>query len=123
MQIFGHKWINSQKFYKIKNITDIKKTPPNSLVSLEPLTYSIEIAKYCQRNLIPFVIEANSIKDAIFANILGAKYILSSKEFAKQIMPIAQHYLFDAQILAQISNENEIEEMANMGVDGVVFMF
>jgi hypothetical protein len=120
MQIFGHKWIHSSTFYNIENIEDINNTPSNSIVSLKPLSDSIDIARYCQKNLIPFTIEVNSIKDAIFANLLGAKYIISSKEFAKKIMPIAQNYLFDTQILAQISQEDEIEEMAKAGVDGII---
>jgi len=120
MQIFGHKWIHSSTFYNIENIEDISNTPSNSIVSLKPLSDSIDMARYCQKNSIPFTIEVNSIKDAIFANLLGAKYIISSKEFAKKIMPIAQNYLFDTQILAQISKEDEIEEMAKAGVDGVI---
>ncbi|MCK4442160.1 MAG: hypothetical protein KAU90_09125 [Sulfurovaceae bacterium] len=121
MQIFGHPWVNSPKFYKIESIKDIENTLPNSIVSISPLPYSIDIAKYCQKNLIPFVIETNSIKESIFANILGAKYIISSPNLAKDIMPIAQNYLFDTQVLATISKEEEIEDMAKVGVDGVIF--
>ncbi|HHD81474.1 MAG TPA: hypothetical protein ENK99_07815 [Campylobacterales bacterium] len=122
MQIFNHSWINSPKFYKIESIKDIENTPPNSIVSLSPLPYSIDIAKYCQKNLVPFIIEVNSIKDSIFANILGAKYIISSPNLAKEIMPIAQNYLFDTQVLATISKEDEIEDMARVGVDGVMLI-
>ena len=40
---------------------------------------------------------------------------------AKEIQSIAQHYLFDAQIVVIIKNEDEIEQYAQMGIDGVVF--
>ena len=123
MLIFGHKFIESPKFYKIDTITDIKETPSNSVVLLSNLENSIDIAKYCKKNSIPFAIEVSSIKDAIFSNLLNAKYIVSSKELAKSIMPIAQNYLFDSLVLAKIISEDEIEEMAKSSVDGVTFNF
>ncbi len=123
MLIFGHKWIESPKFYKIESIEDIKDTPPNSTLFLSNLEEYIDIAKYCKKNSIPFAIEVNSIKDAIFSNLLSAKYIVASKELAKSIMPIAQSYLFDSLVLTKISSEDEIEEMAKIGIDGVIFKF
>ena len=121
MLVFGHKWIESPKFYKIETIVDIKNTPHNSTLLLSYLEVSIDIAKYCKKNSIPFAIEVNSIKDAIFSNLLNAKYIIASKELAKSIMPIAQNYLFDSLVLAKISSEDEIEEMAKSGIDGVIY--
>ncbi len=122
MLIFGHKWIESPKFYKIETIEDIKDTPPNSTVLLSNLEEYIDIAKYCKKNSISFAIEVNSIKDAIFSNLLNAKYIVASKELAKSIMPIAQNYLFDSLVLAKINSEDEIEEMAKSGIDGVIYI-
>jgi len=120
MLIFNHPWIESPKFYRVDTVKDIDNTPPNSIVSLSTLPYSIDIAKYCQKNLVPFAIDIDSIKNSIFANILGAKYIICSPKLAKEIMPIAQNYLFDTRVLATISQENEIEDMAKVGVDGVI---
>jgi hypothetical protein len=120
MIIFGHPWIKSPNFYKVETIKDIESTPPNSIVSLSPLPYSIDIVKYCQKHLVPFSIDTNSIKDSIFANILGAKYIICSPTLVKAIMPIAQNYLFDTQVLATILKESEIEDMAKVGADGVI---
>ena len=122
MLIFNHPWIELPQFYKIKSIEDIINTPSNSIVFIEDLSKNIEIIKHCQRNLVLFTLEVNSIKDAIFANLLGAKYIIVSKELSKELMPIAQNYLFDTQVLVQISGENEIEEMAKVGVDGVILV-
>ena len=121
MLIFGHKWIESSKFYKIYTIEDIKDTPPNSTLLLSDLEESIDIAKYCKKNSLPFAIEVKSIRDAIFSNLLNAKYIIAQKELAKSIMPIAQNYLFDSLVLTNISSEDEIEEMAKSGVDGVIY--
>jgi len=39
---------------------------------------------------------------------------------AKELMPIAQNYLFDTQILAKIEEDSEIEALAKDGVDGVI---
>jgi len=50
MKIFGHKWIESKKFYKVDNIDDIKKTPSNSIILIDKLKESIEIAIYCNKN-------------------------------------------------------------------------
>jgi len=121
MKIFAHPWIKSEQFYTIYSQEEIKKTPANSIVLLPPLPSSLDLAKYCQQNHISYTLRVESIKDAIFANLLGATYTISSKELASKLMPIAQNYLFDTQILAEIKNDNEIEEMAQINVDGVVF--
>jgi hypothetical protein len=117
MKIFGHPWIESEQFYVVENEEEIKKTPSNSTLVIE--VFDIELMKYCQKNLLSYMVNVVDIKEAIFANIVGAKYIKVSKALAKELMPIAQNYLFDSQILALISDEKEIEEMARSGIDGV----
>jgi len=77
--------------------------------------------KYCQSNSLAYMVNVNDIKEAIFANILGAKYIKASKSLAKELIPIAQNYLFDSQILGVISKDSEIEELAKASVDGAWF--
>jgi hypothetical protein len=121
MKIFGHPWFHSEEFYPVSSILDIKKTPPNSTVLLSPLSFSLELAHYCNQNSIAYVLEVRSIKEALFANQMGCRYIVTEKPLAKEIMPIAQHYLFDTQILAKIKDESEIEEIAKEGIDGVIF--
>ena len=121
MKIFGHPWLPSEEFYPISSINEIEKTPPNSTVLLSPLSFSLELAHYCNENSIAYVLEVKTIKDALFANQMGCKYIVTEKSLAKEIMPIAQHYLFDTQVLAEIKDESEIEEIAKEGIDGVIF--
>ena len=118
MQIFGHEYIESEKFYGVNSIEEISATSANALLQLEKLSGSLALAKYCQVNSLRYALEVESIEDAIFANLLGASYILCNKELAKELMPIAQNYLFDTQVLGYIKI-NEIEEMARAGVDGV----
>ena len=121
MKIFGHKYIESEKFYDVKSIEEISITPANALLKLEKLPNSLILSKHCQANFLRYALEIESIEDAIFANLLGATYILCTKELAKELMPIAQNYLFDTQVLAYI-NKDGIEEMARCGVDGVIII-
>lgn len=119
MKIFGHKWIESENFYEVFTIEDIAKTPANSLLQLDFLSHSLEVAKHCQKNVLRYALVISSIEEAIFANLLNATYVICEKELAIELMPIAQNYLFDTQVLADIE-EDEIEEMARAGVDGIV---
>ena len=121
MKIFGHPWLPTEKFYPVASIDDIAKTPANSTVLLSPLSFSLELAHYCNKNSISYLLEVRNIKDALFANQMGCTYILTEKSLAKELMPIAQNYLFDTQILAKIKDESEIEELAKDGIDGVIF--
>ena len=121
MKIFGHPWLPSEEFYPISSIEEIEKTPPNSIVELKPLSFSVELAQYCNQNNIAYALEVETIKDALFANQMGCRYIITNKSLAKELMPIAQNYLFDTQVLAKISDEEEIEGLAKYGVDGVIF--
>ena len=62
-----------------------------------------------------------SIKEAIYANSLNAKYIISEKELAKAIQKIADNYMFDSKILAVIETNDEIEEIAQSEIDGIIY--
>ena len=76
---------------------------------------------HCQENSVPFSVVANHLDDALFANALGAKYIICEEDDALMIQPIANEYLFDARILVLIHSEKEISKIARGGVDGVIF--
>ena len=121
MQIIGHPWIKSQKFCKVFSIEDIKNSKSDEIVLLEPLVDSHTFAQYCQENGIVYAVVVNSLNDAVFANALGAKYLLCEEESALMIQPIAQEYLFDASVLVLIHNEKEISKIARGGIDGVIF--
>ncbi len=118
MKIFGHPWIESEEFYVITHTEEITETPPNSTVAIE--RFDITLIEYCNRNSIPYMTAVSDIKEAIFANLLHAKYMVASKALAKRLMPIAQNYLFDTEVLGVITSEEEIEEMAKANIDGVL---
>ena len=119
MIIVGHKDIPFVEFANISCIDDIANTKPNSFVLFD---YDIDLMKYCYKNNIDYGVNIFSIKEAIFANSLGAKFILSPKEFAIILQPIVQNYMFDSKNLAIIKSEDEIEELALKEVDGVIIL-
>ena len=121
MLIIGHPWVKSQKFCKVFSIDDIKKSEANDIVLLEPLVDSHTFARYCQENSIDYAVVVNGLDDALFANALGAKFLIAEEESALMIQPIAQEYLFDARILVLIHHEKEIPKIARSGIDGVIF--
>jgi hypothetical protein len=121
MIIIGHPWIDANCFCKVFTKEDIEKVPTNAVVLLEPLVDSHALASYCKEESIPFALPANNLKEALFANALGASYMVCEEDDALIIQPIAQEYLFDTKILALIHDEKEIAKLARSGVDGVIF--
>jgi hypothetical protein len=121
MIIVGHPWIESARFYKIFVKEDIKKSKAGDIVLLEPIVDSHDLAKFCKENDVAFAVTVNSLKEAIIANALGAKYIICEEDDALHIQPIAQEYLFDTRILVLIHDEKEIAKIAHFGIDGVIF--
>lgn len=121
MIVIGHPWVESPKFCKVFSKEDIKKCAPGSVVVLEPLADSHKLAAYCQKNDIPYALPVNKLKEAIFANALGASYIICEEDDAMMIQPIAQEYLFDTRILVLIHEEKEMTKIARSLIDGVIF--
>jgi len=121
MIIIGHPWIESDRFCKVFLQKDIKKSPAGTVVLLEPLVDSHTLARYCKENQIPFAVTVNTLQEAIFANALGASYMVCEEDDALIIQPIAQEYLFDTRVLALIHEEKEIAKIARSGIDGVIF--
>jgi len=121
MIIIGHPWIKSNRFFKVFSIECIKKSQADDIILLEPLVDSHAYAVHCQENNVPFAVVANNLEDALFANALGAKYIICEEDVALMVQPIANEYLFDTRILVLIHSEKEISKIARGGVDGVIF--
>ena len=121
MIIIGHPWIKSNRFFKVFSIKGIEKSQADDVILLEPLADSHTDAVHCQENNIPFSVVVNNLDDALFANALGAKYIICEEDDALMIQPIANEYLFDTRILVLIHSQKEISKIARGGVDGVIF--
>jgi len=121
MLIYGHRFIQSHNFYHIQSIEAIQNTPPSSTIFLPFDEKNLDIIEHLNTNGIDFALEAKNITEVIYASSLGALYIIVKKELASTIQNIANNYLFDAKILVILDNEDEIQEMALLGVDGVIF--
>ena len=121
MLLFGHRFIKSENFYHISSIDAISKTPPSSKVFLEFSEENLDIINHLNENSVEFVLSVSNITELIYASSLNASYILVQKELAKSAQNIAESYLFDAKILVSLESEEEIEEMALLNLDGVLF--
>jgi hypothetical protein len=121
MIIIGHPWISSPKFCKVFAAADIQKSKAGDIVLLEPLVDSHTLANHCKQNQISFAVTVNTLQEAIFANALGASYMVCEEDDALIIQPVAQEYLFDTRVLALIHEEKEITKIARAGIDGVIF--
>ena len=121
MILFGHRFIKSEKIYHIFDIDGISNTPPSSIIYLEFNEKNLDIIEHLQLNEITYALKVEDITQIIYAQAFDASYIIVHKELARTAQEIATTYLFDAKILAIIEDEEEIEELALLGVDGVLF--
>ena len=121
MILLGDPLIDYTPLYHVASIEAIEHTPPSSIIYLEFNKTNLDIIKHASSNGVAFALEIHNITELIYAAGLGAHYILCSKELGKTAQQIAENYLFDAKILVHIQDEDEIEELAIQGIDGVVF--
>ncbi len=121
MIFFGHRFIESESFYHVFSIDAIFNTPPSSTLFIEFDEKNLDIINHAKLNGIKIALEARNITEIVYASSLGASFILVEKTLAKSAQNVAESYLFDAKILVIIENEDEIEELALLGVDGVIF--
>lgn len=121
MILFGHSFIQNTSFFHVTSIDAISSTPPSSMLFLEFQKENLEIIDHLQRNHIKFALYVKSITQVIYAANLGTSFIVLDKALAKTAQNIAENYLFDAKILAKIDTDEEIEEMALLNIDGVIY--
>jgi homospermidine synthase len=121
MLLFGHRFIKSEALYHISDIDSIIHTPPSSVIYIEFDEKNIDILQHLEINSIRFATEVQNIKELIYASSLGATYAVVSKHIAKSLQNIAESYLLDIKILTKIEDEDEIEEIAKLGIDGAIF--
>ena len=118
MIILGDKLIPFEDIFVIDSIEEIKNTKANSTLIF---TFDEKLLKYCFENNLNFAVLINSIKEAIYSNSLGAKYIICSKILAKDIQKIAENYMYDSKILAIITSNDEFEEITESQIDGIIY--
>jgi hypothetical protein len=122
MLFFGHRFIKNDKFYHVFDIETVMQTPPSSTIYLEFEEKNLDIINYLNSNNIKFALKVNNITELVYASAFNASYCIVTQKLAKTAQKIAENYLFDTKILVHIENEDEIEEMALLGIDGVIFL-
>ena len=118
MILIGDKLVPFENISKINQINEIENTKSNSTLSFG---YNEDLLKYTYENELNSAVKVNSIKEAIYANALSAKYILAQKSLAKQIQKVAENYMFDSKVLAIIESNEELEEIATFEIDGIIY--
>lgn len=121
MIVFGHPYFPKPPFYDVKSIDAILNTPSNSTLYIEFKPALLDVIEHCQLNKLSFALRVENLKEAIFAHNFDASYIICTRIMAPTIQKAADNYLFDSKVLALISEEDEIQELAVQGIDGGIF--
>ncbi len=121
MIILGHDFIKSEPFYFIKKVEDIINTPSNSTIVFEFSEKNLEFCEHCQKEDVSFAIIADVVKDVLFANSLGASFIICDKKLSPKAQKLADEYMFDAKILLYGVDNADLEWAADLGIDGILF--
>lgn len=121
MLLYGHRFIPSVSFYHVLDIDSITNTPPSSIIHVDFSENNLDIINHAKVNQMTLSISCQTISEIIYASSLEASYIIVKKELAQKANKLANDYLFDAKILVLIEEESEIEDLALLGVDGVIF--
>ncbi len=118
MIILGDKIVPFENTFFISSIDEIQNTKANSTLIF---FYNEELLIYCSKNELAFAVIVCSLLEAIYSNSLGAKYIISEKDLAKDIQKVAENYMYDAKILALVESNNEFESISKDEINGVIY--
>ena len=118
MILLGDNLIPYEDLSLIDSIWDIEHSLPNSTLIYN---YDENLLTYCNKNQLNSAVVVSSIKESIYSNALGAKYIICDKKLGKNVQKIADNYMFDSKILAIIEQSKEIEDVAQSEIDGVIY--
>ena len=121
MLLFGHPRIPSEKLYHVNSIEAVAHTPSNASLLFSFDEEVFELIEYAKNNALYFALSVSSLKEAILAENLDAKYIILDQDIAKSVQNAADTYLFDAKVLAHANSEEDIETVASEGIDGIIF--
>ena len=119
MQIIGHKLIEYKNFNLIQTVENILNF--DNLI----FEYNEDFIKNAKDNGKTFSVIARNLNEAILANALKAKFIIIEKNnisIAKEVVKLAEFYLFDSKIAIIIENyEKDLLNAINLKVDAVIF--
>lgn len=119
MQIIGHKLIEYKNFNLIRTVENILNF--DNLI----FEYNEDFIKNAKDNGKTFSVIARNLNEAILANALKAKFIIIEKNnisIAKEVVKLAEFYLFDSKIAIIIENyEKDLLNAINLKVDAVIY--
>ncbi|TLD87855.1 hypothetical protein [Helicobacter sp. MIT 05-5294] len=125
MLILNHPSIESLNLVFITNKEQIADTLPTDflILSCGDFSQTLALARFCKENGIPYASQVSSLKEALLLVNLNVRFLLSCTiPLAQNLQKLAETYLFDAKILLCIQEEERIEEVAQYGIDGVIFV-
>ncbi|PAF42465.1 hypothetical protein [Helicobacter sp. 11S02596-1] len=121
MIIIGHHGIASPKFQKIRGLEAVPLVQSHLMVWFESSDdVGYVLSHHCVENGVKYAIKVDNIKDFVIYAALKPVYIILEKS-PEVYQKIAETYLMDSKILYVIEDDSEIEELAKMGIDGVIF--
>lgn len=124
MLILNHPSIESLNLIFITKQEQIANSLPSDflILSCDDWKQNLALAHFCRDNGIAYASEVFGTKEALFLVNLNARFLLCKEiKLAKSLQKLAELYLFDTKILFCIKEEKMIEEIAQYGIDGVIF--
>ncbi|EPH09303.1 hypothetical protein HMPREF9309_00822 [Campylobacter ureolyticus ACS-301-V-Sch3b] len=119
MQIIGHKLIEYENFNLIQTVENILNF--DNLI----FEYNENFIKNARNSGKTFSVIVRNLNEAILANALNAKFIIIEKNnisIAKEVVKLAEFYLFDSKIAVIIENyEKDLLNAINLRVDAVIY--
>ncbi|HEX5670261.1 MAG TPA: hypothetical protein VFX66_01895 [Sulfuricurvum sp.] len=122
MILFGHPLISSERFYHIESLEAIANTPSNSVIALFFTPENIDLISYLRKNKVRFALYVTSTTEAVLAENMNANYLIVNPKVGQEIQKVAEHYLFDAKVLGYIDQEDQLEKLIEMRLDGAIFI-
>lgn len=119
MQIIGHKLIEYKNFNLIQTVENILNF--DNLI----FEYNENFIKNAKNSGKTYSVIVRNLNEAVLANALKAKFIIIEKNnisIAKEVVKLAEFYLFDSKIAIIIENyEKDLLNAINLRVDAVIY--
>ena len=119
MQIIGHKLIEYENFNLIQTVENILNF--DNLI----FEYNENFIKNAKNSGKTYSVIVRNLNEAVLANALNAKFIIIEKNnisITKEVVKLAEFYLFDSKIAIIIENyEKDLLNAINLRVDAVIY--
>ena len=119
MQIIGHKLIKYENFNLIQTVENILNF--DNLI----FEYNENFIKNAKNSGKTFSVIVRNLNEAVLANALNAKFIIIEKNnisITKEVVKLAEFYLFDSKIAVIIENyEKDLLNAINLRVDAIIY--